>query len=70
MTVKAKNLKKRADPTKIPDGAYDGIWDGDIVRFNVRGDQYEAQTSNRLATTDGPCTVHVRGGQIWVVARP
>ena len=66
METAATELRQVASPTSLPDGIYDGVWGGYIVRFSVDGVEYEARTEIGIRTLRAPCRVSVMQGIITV----
>lgn len=46
-----------------PDGIYDGVWGGYVVKFRADGNDFVASTATGIRTPAAPCKVIVKGGK-------
>lgn len=66
MATPANMLRRIEEIKRLPDGVYDGIWGGYVVRFVVNGVDYEAQTRDGIKTPRAACKVTSKNGKLTV----
>ena len=49
-----------------PDGEYQGVWAGYVLKFQVGDDEYRAETLEAILTIAADVVVKVVGGEIFV----
>ena len=70
MATPATMLRRVEEIERLPDGVYDGVWGGYVVRFSVDGIDYEAQTKDGIRTPRAECKITSKDGNLSVeVAR-
>jgi hypothetical protein len=69
MATTATGLRRTEDVERLPDGIYDGIWGGYVVRFSVNGSEYEAKTGVGIRTPCAPCKVTSKDGKLTVESK-
>lgn len=70
MATPATMLRRVEEIDRLPDGVYDGVWGGYVVRFAIDGIDYEAQTKDGIRTPRAECKITITDGNLSVeVAR-
>ena len=63
-------LRRVEDIERLPDGVYDGVWGGYVVRFSVDGIDYEAQTKDGIRNPWCHCKITSKDGNLSVEIDP
>jgi hypothetical protein len=66
MKTPATQLRRVEALDLLPDGVYDGVWGGYVVRFTVDGIDYEAHTSEGIRTPRAKCKITITNGKLSV----
>lgn len=69
MATSVTKVVKQVTMTVIPEGKFEGIWSGYIVKLEIDGEQYELTTTDGIRSLRAECWVHSSEGKIWVTTK-
>ena len=65
MTARVVKIRE-VRPANLPDGKYDGVWGGYVVKVSIGNANYELTTDLGIRTPAAPCLVSVDGSNVTV----
>ena len=68
--MKTLNLRQIRNPADIPNGTYEGEWNGRYVFFEIDGIEYEAKAEDGSRWPPESCVVTVADGEITAELKP